>query len=91
MVESSTMNIHIDFGALVDTSFLYSGFEIGVDSVGIIYVFTISFISLLVNLYSIAYMQNDPHTVRFFGLLGLFTFSMLLLVMSDDLLLMYIG
>lgn len=85
------MNIHLDFGSIIDTSFLYSGIEFGVDSVSIIYVFTITLISFLVNLYSIYYMNNDPHTVRFFGFLGLFSFSMLLLVMADDMLLLFIG
>jgi NADH:ubiquinone oxidoreductase subunit 5 (subunit L)/multisubunit Na+/H+ antiporter MnhA subunit len=40
-------------------------------------------ISMLVHLYSIAYMSHDPYLTRFMGYLSLFTFCMLLLVTSD--------
>ncbi len=52
---------------------------------------TVMVIAMLVHVYSIAYMQNEPGIKRYFGMLGLFTFSMLLIVISGNLLLMYIG
>ena len=48
-------------------------------------------ISALVHLYSIDYMSGDPHIQRFFSYLSLFTFFMLILVTSDNYLLMFIG
>lgn len=48
-------------------------------------------ISSLVHLYSIDYMKGDPHNQRFFCYLSLFTFFMLILVTSDNYLLMFIG
>ena len=40
----------------------------------------ISFISLMVQFYSIGYMAKDPHTTRFFSFLSLFSFFMIILV-----------
>ncbi|HMP98690.1 MAG TPA: NADH-quinone oxidoreductase subunit L [Cyclobacteriaceae bacterium] len=51
----------------------------------------LSFISSLVHLYSMAYMKDEKDTGRYYSALGLFTFSMLLIVMSGNLLLIFIG
>jgi NADH:ubiquinone oxidoreductase subunit 5 (subunit L)/multisubunit Na+/H+ antiporter MnhA subunit len=44
----------------------------------------ITFISLIVHLYSITYLGNDPYISRFMSYLSLFTFFMILLVTSDN-------
>lgn len=81
----------MNYGALFDTDFLTSRLEFSVDSVSGIFIFVITFISTLVHMYSIEYMKNDPHAVRFFGLLGFFSFSMIVLVTSGDLLVLFVG
>ncbi len=48
-------------------------------------------VSSLVHLYSIEYMLHDPHASRFMGYLSLFTFFMLVLVTSDNFLVMFFG
>jgi NADH-quinone oxidoreductase subunit L len=48
-------------------------------------------ISLLVHIYSLGYMSHDPYLVRFMSYLSLFTFSMLLVVVADNFLLMFLG
>lgn len=48
-------------------------------------------ISSLVHLYSIGYMNHDPHNQRFFSYLSLFTFMMIVLVTGDNYLLMFVG
>lgn len=48
-------------------------------------------ISSLVHIYSIGYMANDPHNQRFFSYLSLFTFMMIILVTSNNYLLMFVG
>src|ERR1700712_1419332 len=47
--------------------------------------------SALVPLYSIGYMEEDPHRPRFFAYLSLFTFAMLMLVTADNLVQMFFG
>ncbi len=48
-------------------------------------------ISSLVHIYSISYMSHDPHVQRFFSYLSLFTFMMVILVTSNNYLLMFVG
>ena len=48
-------------------------------------------ISSLVHIYSISYMHSDPHISRFFSYLSLFTFMMIILVTSDNFLVMFVG
>ena len=61
------------------------------DSLTILMCFTVLFISLLVHLYSLEYMSNDPHLLRFLSYLSLFTFFMLILITSDNFLQLFVG
>ena len=51
----------------------------------------VSFVSLMVHIYSIGYMHDDPGYQRFFSYIALFTFSMLVLVMSNNFLQLFFG
>ena len=48
-------------------------------------------VSALVHIYSIGYMSHDPYQYRFFSYLSFFTFAMLMLVTSDNLLQLFFG
>jgi NADH-ubiquinone oxidoreductase chain 5 len=61
------------------------------DSLTSIMLFIVTFISFLVHLYSLEYMQEDPHLNRFMSFLSLFTFFMLILVTADNFLQMFVG
>ncbi len=52
---------------------------------------TVTGVSFLIHVYSIGYMDSDERFGRFFAYLNLFVFSMLLLVLADNLLLLYVG
>ena len=51
----------------------------------------VSFVSLMVHVYTIGYMAEDPGYTRFFSYISLFTFSMLMLVMSNNFLQLFFG
>src|SRR5204863_891806 len=51
----------------------------------------VSFISLMVHIYTIGYMADDPGYTRFFSYVSLFTFSMFVLVLADNFLLLFFG
>ncbi len=51
----------------------------------------VTFVSLMVHLYTIGYMHEDPGYQRFFSYISLFTFSMLMLVMSNNFLQLFFG
>ena len=64
------------------------GFKL--DSISAIMLVVVSLVSFLVHLYSTEYMKGDPRYTRYFGFLGLFTFSMNGIVLADNLIMMYI-
>src|SRR5580658_10474731 len=65
------------------------GFEL--DALSMTMVVFITFVSSLIHLYSIGYMKGDPGFGRFFAYLNLFLFSMLVLVMAQNLLVLFLG
>ncbi len=61
------------------------------DSLAAVLCLMITFVAGLIHLYSIGYMAEDESHVRFFALLNLFVFAMLLLVLADSLPLLFLG
>lgn len=61
------------------------------DALSVVMAVAVSFISLVVHAYSVRYMQDDPGYARFFSLLDLMTFCILLTVTAGNLLLMFVG
>ncbi|EDN70797.1 proton-translocating NADH-quinone oxidoreductase, chain L [Beggiatoa sp. PS] len=68
-------------------------FEIGflVDSLTALMMVVVTFVSLMVHIYTIGYMHDDPGYQRFFSYISLFTFAMLTLVMSNNFLQLFFG
>ncbi|MFD1694144.1 NADH-quinone oxidoreductase subunit L [Roseibium aestuarii] len=64
---------------------------IRVDTLTVVMLVVVNSVSALVHWYSRGYMHHDPHRPRFFAYLSLFTFAMLSLVTSDNLLQMFFG
>jgi len=62
-----------------------------VDTLTAVMLVVVNSVSALVHLYSIGYMHEDPSRPRFFAYLSLFTFAMLMLVTSDNLVQMFFG
>ncbi len=62
-----------------------------IDTLTAVMLVVVNTVSALVHLYSIGYMHEDEHRPRFFAYLSLFTFAMLALVTSDNLLQMFFG
>src|SRR3954447_447732 len=67
--------------------------EIGflVDGLTAMMMCVVTFVSLMVHIYTIGYMEEDPGYDRFFAYISLFTFSMLMLVMSNNFLQLFFG
>lgn len=79
---------------------LYTWFQIGpfnasvgfmVDRLTAMMLVVVSFVSLLVHVYTIGYMRDDPGYTRFFSYISLFTFSMFMLVMSNNFMQLFFG
>jgi NADH-quinone oxidoreductase subunit L len=70
-----------------------TNFQIGflIDRLSATMLLVVSFVSLMVHVYTIGYMADDPGYQRFFSYISLFTFSMLMLVMSNNFLQLFFG
>jgi NADH-quinone oxidoreductase subunit L len=68
-------------------------FEIGflIDRLTALMMVVVTFVSLMVHIYTIGYMADDPGYQRFFAYISLFTFSMLMLVMANNFLQLFFG
>src|SRR3954454_8319234 len=68
-------------------------FEVGflVDRLTALMMVVVTFVSLMVHIYTIGYMAEDPGYQRFFAYISLFTFSMLMLVMANNFLQLFFG
>ncbi|TAL15142.1 MAG: NADH-quinone oxidoreductase subunit L, partial [Aquabacterium sp.] len=67
--------------------------EVGylIDGLTAMMMVVVTFVSLMVHVYTIGYMEEDPGYQRFFSYISLFTFSMLMLVMSNNFLQLFFG
>ena len=61
------------------------------DSLSLVFCFVITFVGFLIHLYSLEFMAKDEGFSRFFAYMNLFISSMLVLVLADNILLMYLG
>ena len=68
-------------------------FEVGflIDQLSAIMMLVVTVVSLMVHIYTIGYMADDPGYQRFFSYISLFTFSMMMLVMSNNFLQLFFG
>ena len=68
-------------------------FEVGflIDKLTAMMMVVVTFVSLMVHIYTIGYMHEDPGYQRFFSYISLFTFSMLMLVMSNNFMQLFFG
>ena len=65
--------------------------SVNIDPLSSIMLVVVTSVSSLVHIYSIGYMSHDPNRSRFMSYLSLFTFSMLMLVVSDNFLQLFFG
>jgi NADH-quinone oxidoreductase subunit L len=87
--ESRLINPHLfDW---IEVGAFKSSVSFAFDPLSAVMVLVVSGVGLLIHIYSIGYMSHDKGFARYFAYLNLFTFSMLVLVLADNLLLMFVG
>ena len=75
----------------ISSGSLEVNWSIKIDAISSVMLVVVCVISSLVHIYSVGYMSHDPHKTRFMSYLSLFTFSMLMLVTSDNFLQLFFG
>ena len=85
--------VTVHYFDFIHTPSLTIPFDFKVDALSSLFLLVITGVGSLIHLYSTAYMQEEsaPHYARYFAYLNLFIFSMLLLVLGDNYIIMFMG
>jgi len=85
--------VTVHYFDFIHTASLTIPFDFKVDALSSLFLLVITGVGSLIHLYSTAYMQEEsaPHYARYFAYLNLFIFSMLLLVLGDNYIIMFMG
>ncbi len=75
----------------IESGVLHLGVGFLIDPLTCIMLVVVTFVSLMVHIYTIGYMHDDPGYQRFFSYIALFTFSMLMLVMANNFMQLFFG
>jgi len=70
---------------------LSPGIALYVDALTVVMTLVVTVVGALIHVYAVGFMREDPGFGRFFAYMNLFVFSMLVLVLADNLLLLYLG
>ena len=89
VLNGNTFNGNLYTWLTVGDASLSIGFQI--DRLSALMMVVVTFVSLMVHVYTIGYMAEDPGYQRFFAYISLFTFSMLMLVMANNFLQLFFG
>ncbi|TPW30442.1 NADH-quinone oxidoreductase subunit L [Pararhizobium mangrovi] len=82
---------HVEVMRWMTSGDLQVNWQLRIDTLTTVMLVVVTTVSTLVHVYSIGYMHDDPHKQRFFSYLSLFSFAMLMLVTSNNLLQMFFG
>ncbi|WP_022853757.1 NADH-quinone oxidoreductase subunit L [Thermodesulfatator atlanticus] len=89
VIGGARANFDLYSWVIADTFKAAVGFQI--DPLSVLMLAMVSFLSFLIHVYSIGYMEDDPGYYRFFAYISLFTFSMLMLVSANNFLQLFFG
>ena len=83
--------IDIDYFSWIRAGSFHATFGLYLDPLSSVMILVVTGVGFLIHVYSIGYMHGDPYYSRFFAYLNLFIFSMLMLVLANNYLLMFVG
>jgi NADH-quinone oxidoreductase subunit L len=90
-ISSTAISFDILAWQWLDVAGLSAAFAFHLDALSLVFIFVITFVGFLIHIYSAEFMADDDGYPRFFAYLNLFVCSMLILVLADNLVLMYLG
>jgi NADH-quinone oxidoreductase subunit L len=90
-VPNGGRSVHVHLFTWLSVGRLHLGLDLRWDPLSALMATMVTGVGLLIHIYSTGYMHDDPRYHRFFAYLNLFCFSMLLLVLADNLLFLYAG
>lgn len=91
LIDNNLNGFDISFFPWIQISNFNVSFSFLIDPLSVLMLLIITGVGFLIHLFSIYYMKQDSRPAKYFAYLNLFLFSMMVLVLSDNLLLMFIG
>lgn len=91
MAEAGTASFSQTLWTWMAVGSFEAGFTLYLDGVSLVMMFIITGIGFLIHVYATGYMHDDPSFARFFAYMNLFVAAMLILVLADNLLLLFMG
>jgi proton-translocating NADH-quinone oxidoreductase chain L len=82
---------YIELLTWIDSELFYASWGFMFDSLTVVMLLVVTFVSFFVHVYSTEYMSGDPHLPRFMSYLSFFTFFMLILVTADNFVQLFVG
>jgi len=89
--EGAERHLHVFYFNWLEVGKFKADMAFLVDPISAVMIMIITGVGSLIHLYSVGYMGHDPKPAKFFAYLNLFLFNMLILVLGDNLLLMFVG
>jgi len=83
--------IDIDYFSWIQSGGFSAPFGLHLDPLSAVMILVVTGVGLLIHVYSIGYMHDDPYYSRYFAYLNLFIFSMLILVLANNYVLLFVG
>ncbi|HYG77563.1 MAG TPA: NADH-quinone oxidoreductase subunit L [Planctomycetota bacterium] len=83
--------LHAVYGNWLSNGDVNFAFGLYLDSLSSVMILVVTGIGTLIHIYSMGYMSHDPGIARFFAYLNLFLFAMILLVLGDNLIMLFVG
>src|SRR5215472_14359731 len=80
----STAPVQQHIWTWISVGSFHADFGLGMDRLSRLYALFVTFVGLLIHIFAVGYMHDDPGFYRFFAYLNLFMFSMLTLVLGDN-------
>ncbi len=86
-----TKSYHVFVWEWINAGNLSANIAFNLDALSLVFCLVVTFVGFLIHLYSIGFIVNDEGYRRFFAYMNLFVSSMLILVLADNILLLYLG
>ncbi|MCI0413923.1 NADH-quinone oxidoreductase subunit L [bacterium] len=83
--------IDVDYFPWIQAGSFFAPFGLHLDPLSAVMILVVTGVGLLIHIYSIGYMHGDPYYSRYFAYLNLFIFSMLILVLANNYVLLFVG
>ncbi len=91
MVFLNHPTVEVTYYAWITSGLFKFDIAVLLDRLSATMIFIVTFVSLMVHVYTVGYMEKDPGYERFFSYVSLFTFAMLVLVLANNFLLLFFG